>query len=278
MNEYRVQAGDQFSLISFSSDAARIFARLNVTSDSGQDHPFETLQTPNTDRTAASTLLQGFVPEDGFVTRAFVSHLSGTSGVKRGQNYAFLQILDRAGRTVGKLCSGYLYEGNNIHLGMFESNLEGKGFLSWVQEADDIAGNASDTTALAIANARRTVRGIIVKYHSSSDSATRTLTITLRDMATAAGPTGWSIASDTWISPTLTLIANEEGLIHVGEHGFVSTNDAGTLAYADNSSAPNPFPLEVQDADTVDLIIAAGAGEAADDFDVWVQYEEWIEP
>lgn len=151
------------------------------------------------------------------------------------------------------------------------------GRLYWNQEADDAAGNATTTVNLGATNARRIVRAVLVKIHSSGDVATRTWTITLRDLATAAGPTNWSIASDTWVSPTLTLTANEEGLIHIGEHGFVSTNDAGTLAYADNSSAPNPFPMWIAEGETADLIIVAGAGEAADDYDVWVQYEEWIE-
>lgn len=151
------------------------------------------------------------------------------------------------------------------------------GRLYWNQEADDVAGNVTTTVNLAAADRRRFVRAIIVKYHRDGNAATATLTITLRDLATAAGPTGWSIASDTWVSPTLTLTANEEGLIHVGEHGFVSTNDAGTLSYADNSSSPNPFPLWVNTGETVDLIIAAGSGVAGDDYDVWVQYEEWVE-
>lgn len=101
--------------------------------------------------------------------------------------------------------------------------------------------------------------------------------MTLRDVSTATGPTNWSIDSDTWVSPTLTLTVNEEGLMHIDDHGFVSVNDAGTITYSNTSTAPNPFPMLIEEEDAVDLIVAVGSGHANDDYDVWVKYEEWIE-
>lgn len=201
-------------------------------------------------------------------------YTSAPGSTKRGQTYAQAQV-GLHGKFI-TLAKGYVHETHGLFPGQWEDSVSGRGYLHWVQEADDVAGNVADTTTLAITNLRRIVRAIIVKYHQTGGSAI-TLTITLRDMATAAGPTNWSIASDTWVSPTLTLGANEEGLIHVDQHGFVATNDAGTLAYADNTTAPNPFPLDVQDGDTVDIIVAAGSGASGDDYDVWVQYEDWVE-
>lgn len=201
------------------------------------------------------------------------------TSVKRGQLHIGVRMgIQGSDSRISSLASGYVSDEVKLGLGHFESPLSEKGHLHWVQEADDAAGTATTTVNLAQINTHRIVRAVIVKYHSSNDVATRAITITLRDIATAAGPTNWSIASDTWISPTLTLTADEEGLFHIGEHGFVSTNDAGTLAYADNASAPNPFPLELEEGETADLIIVSASANAADDYDVWVQYEDWIEP
>ncbi len=203
--------------------------------------------------------------------------VAGDLAGKRGQVFADAYIAEGSTGTARVwLAQGYLTTTKLLTLGFFEDSLSGKGYLDWVQEANDAAGNVVTTVGLAAANARRIVHAIIVKYHQVGGAAA-TITITLRDLADSGGPTNWSIESDTWVSPDLVLAANEEGLMHVGEHGFLSTNDAGVLAYADNTTAPNPFPLLVEENDPVDLIIAASGGASGDDYDVWVQYEEWIE-
>ncbi len=275
MNEWRVKDGDQFAITTAATVTNECFARVIVTDDNGQDQKFETQHTPTSDRILASTIMSGFVRGDGYVTRCTGG--VGSAGVKRGELFAELVILDRTTRNVGIMAAGYIGDERNLNLGVIRETTEGRGLLHWVQEGNDVAGNVTTTVNLAATNARRMIRGIVIKYHQVG-GADATITLTLRDMATAVGPTNWTIASDTWVSPSLVLAANQEGLIHVGEHGFLSTNDAGTIAYADNTSAPNPFPLEVQDADTVDLLIAASGGASGDDYDVWVQYEEWIEP
>ena len=152
-----------------------------------------------------------------------------------------------------------------------------QGRLYWAQEANDVAGNVTTTIPLGATNVRRIARQILLKYHCSSDADDRTPVITLRDVADTSGPTGFSIDADVWDTPALTLSANQEGIIFVSEHGFVSLNDNGTITYADNTTAPNPFPLRVGPGETADLIVAVGNGNANDDYDVFVQYEEWIE-
>lgn len=232
--------------------------------------------TTNADGATEVTDTSSSVARPGKVVGVFVFKPGDPTVVRRGRVYVTVDMGRVEARTQN-LATGYYYDTNRIALGRYEGTLEGKGYLHWVQEADDAAGTATTTVNLAQTNTHRMVRAVILKYHSSNDVATRAITITLRDLATAVGPTNWSIASDTWISPTLTLTADEEGLIHIGEHGFVSTNDAGTLAYADNASNPNPFPLELEDGETADLIIVSASANAADDYDVWVQYEDWIE-
>ncbi len=228
---------------------------------------------PSGDRSNETFFAPRNFPKPGEIEWA-TFELPDSPVTRRGQIYAMAQIV--IGKTHPAFMTGYVTTPNHLGLGQFEDSLKGKGYLDWVQEENDKAGNTTSTTVLAATNARRIVRGIVVKYHSDANSATRTLTTTLRKIADGGGPTGWSIASDSWISPTISLIANQEGLLRIGEHGFVSMNDNGTLTYADNTSAPNPFPLEVEQGDPVELVVVAGSGLAGDDYDVWVLYEEWI--
>lgn len=276
MTMYEFDTDFQFNFRTLASVALNLRCNILVKFENGRFGNIGLDVTTNADSTTAVSDTSGTIGKQGKVVGLFVHEPAGGTVVRRGQVMVHVDMGITTARTT-TLASGYYNNENRIALDRFENPLSGKGHLHWVQEEDDVAGNVTATVNLAQTNTHRIVRAVIVKYHASNDAASRTLTITLRDLATAAGPTGWSIASDTYVSPTLTLTADEEGLFHIGEHGFVSVNDAGTLTYADNASNPNPFPLELEDGETADLIIVAGAGEAADDYDVWVQYEDWIE-
>lgn len=271
--EPRVHAGDLLQLYTASTYAAVIGARASILYDSGADDVLTVPERTLTDTSigAETSRSTSVARADGRLVDAAI--LARTAG-KRGQTYARLDLI-RGGGIHAFLISGYIHDSVAMPLGKHEQPVSGKGWLSWVQEGNDVAGNVATTVNLAKTNARRMVRGVIIKYHQTGGGAI-TLNVTLRDLADSGGPTNWSIDSDTWVSPDLTLGANEEGLIHVGEHGFVSTNDAGTIAYADNTSAPNPFPLEVNEDDPVDLLVSGG-GAAGDDYDVWIHYEEWVD-
>ncbi len=281
MNGLRFREHDRVKFNTHSFNASEIVARVIMTLDNGKDISLETRHVPNTDGTSASTFLSGGarVPKAGYVTNAFIGHSLTASGVRRGQTFARLRTLDRDDLLSGKVCSGQIYEGKSLGLGEFEDLLDGKGFLHWVQEANDVSGNVDTTINLALANARRMLRGIVIKYHCSGDSASRTIIATLRDVADTTGPTGFSIDADSWDTPTITLIANQEGVLYVSGNGmFVSRNTNGSIAVTDNSTAPNPLPLAVEQTDTADLIIAVGSGQAADDYDVFLLWEDWLEP
>ncbi len=273
----RIEAGDTIRLISRSSLAVvGLEAQVTVMLDDGNVIRVDTpITTTNATRARQDLDSPVWMTQGGWVVGANV--IAQSNFGKRGQTYEELQIMNVTNRFLRQgLCKGYLYGAHSLTMGEFEEPLSGMGHLRWVQEANDAAGNVVTTVNLAATDARRIVRAVIVKYHQTGGAAA-TITITLRDLADSGGPTNWSIDSDTWVSPDLVLGANQEGLIHVGEHGFLSTNDAGVLAYADNTTAPNPFPLAVDVGDPVDLLIAAAAGASGDDYDVWVQYEEWIE-
>ncbi len=251
---------------------------VNITDVNGRRYTLQfELEDADGDRSITSlNSTVGDVSGDGVITSATARIVRGTVPSQPGEFWSEMD-LRRGNKVIANIAFGYQYGGHPVAYpnAPLLGPLDGKGRLYWAQEAGDVAGNVVDTTPLALANTRRIVRGVIIKYHQVGGAAA-TITATLRDMATAVGPTNWSIESDTWVSPSLVLGANEEGLMHIGEHGFLSTNDAGVLAYADNTSAPNPFPLEVNADDTVDLLVAASGGASGDDYDVWVQYEEWI--
>lgn len=244
----------------------------------GEPYTLEILVTDaDGDRTISSVNDDtGNISSDGVITSATARVFSGTAPSQPGELWSELD-LRRNSLTIANMAFGYQYGGHPVSYpnAPLDGPLDGPGRWIWVQEADDIAGNVIDITNLAATNTRRIVRAILIKYHQVG-GATATITATIRDLVTAVGPTNWSIESDTWTSPGLALGANEEGLMHIGENGFLSTNDAGTLAYADITTAPNPLPLVLGPADTVDLLVAAASGAAGDDYDVWVLYEEWI--
>ncbi len=270
---YRVRAGDNLRLVIAASAVTQVEGWALGLYDNGEDFqmplPAFTTGTTRVNETSDSSIF----PRDGWITDVILRPL--TAPTKRGTCYANLQIR-RHNIGIYNLGQDYIFSNNGIVLGEFHGPLEGRGNLDWIQEANDAAGNVVTPVSLARTNSRRMIRAIMVKYHQVG-GADATITITLRDLADSGGPTNWSIESDTWVSPSLVLGANQEGLIHVGEHGFVSTNDAGVITYADNTTAPNPFPFMVEEGETADLIIAASGGASGDDYDVWVQYEEWIE-
>ncbi len=279
MNNYRIEENDQIRLSMFSAVAADVRAQARVLYDDGTtDTLFIGLNT-----TGASRVQQNFdsgasyrARKDGFVVSAIANFEATGATPKRGQTYGVFTILNPNQRLImGRLARGYFYPGAGLSLGQDEEMLSGKGHLRWVQEANDVAGNLDTAIVLAAAGARRKVHAILVKYHSSGDVATRTLLIHLRDIADTSGPTGFSINADGWRTPQISLTQNEEGLVFVKE-GTLVTNDNGSVT-RDDSAQGNPFPFWVTEDDTTDLIVDIGSGEAADDYDAWVQYEDWIE-
>ncbi len=278
LNDYRILEGDQLRLQVMSSLATSVQAQARILYDDGNK---DMLLVPST-TTGASRAVQNFdsgssrrARSDGFVVSAFANHAAAPDP-KRGQTYANLYTLNPdATLLMSTLARGYLYLGGGISLGQDDEALSGRGHLRWVQEANDVAGNLDTAIVLAAAGARRKVHAILVKYHSSGDVATRTLLIHLRDIADTSGPTGFSINADGWRTPQISMTQNEEGLVFVKE-GTLVTNDNGSVT-RDDSAQGNPFPFWVTEDDTTDLVVDIGSGESADDYDAWVQYEEWIE-
>ncbi len=200
--------------------------------------------------------------------------IDGATALKRGQFYAELEY--QTGNRFSEVCRGYQYNG---FAPSFRDRIEsgpggGEGHRAWSQVANDVAGNVDTTIALAATGAIRRVDAILVKYHASSDVATRGMLIQLRDIADTSGPTGFSINADGWRTPSISMTQNEEGLIYVKEGNLV-TNDNGSVT-RDDSAQGNPFPFWVMEGDTTKLLVDISSGEAADDYDTWVLMEEWL--
>lgn len=270
----RVRAGDSFRLGLASSVAGLINARVQLVYDDGTDDEISIPDvTALTDRTVLTADSQSSAKKPGTIVGAYVT--VGNVAVKRGQTYAALSIKQRY-----PLCRGYVYDGFTLPLGEHieagPAGGSGNFFLQTLASA--VAGNVSTTTTLAAANALRRYHSLAIYYNASGDAASRTLTGTLR-RPYGALPTGFATAanSDVWISPTLTLTANEEGTIYVGQGSmYYSGNDTGTITIANNASQPHPLPIWVHEDDPASLIIAIGSGNANDLYSAYALVEEWI--
>ncbi len=155
------------------------------------------------------------------------------------------------------------------------------GYLHWRIIADDIAP-VDIQTALAIANSRRIIYGFVWYYHASADVAARTMKATLRNLGLAM-PTGFTegFNSTIWGTATVTLTADEEGLIYVmapnARDGFSMSADDGTAASANSASAPQPFPLLISQEDLAEIFWNVGSAHANDRHSIYILEEEWIE-
>lgn len=277
------QRGDQIALVSWSSIASRLNLYANVRRESGavDSYSLGRGHTPNTDRTNATTL-GGPLGAPGEIEGLIIRPAdSGVTFPKRGQCFLLVQLF-RAGNVIQNLATGYWDEVHSPSLNEFveAGPAGGEGHLVWNQAGNDEAGNVATTINLGVANALRCYKQLFILYHSSADVATRVIGVLLRDLAVAGGPTGFSIARDFWLEDTINLTQNEEGIwwMKEGGSGIITYNDNGTRTQADHTTDSSIFPFWAMEDETGDIIVTVTDGNAADDYDVWIQYEEWIKP
>ncbi len=217
---------------------------------------------------------------DAEIVSAVCANVTQPAENKRGRFY----IEAGFGRSIEEMSpfmAGYVYAGHAVSLGEFVEAGPGggEGFQTNIVLAEDVAGNVNTNAGLAVTNALRLVRGLGLLYNVSSDVDARTVQLLVR-RPLGALPTGFTnvAAQIIWASPTVTLTANEDGMIYAGE-GFanVVTNDNGTLAVADNTTAPSPFPFWVTEFETgAQIRTNIGTGNANDRYSVFAIVEEWI--
>lgn len=281
---FRVLEGDRFRLSSNSSTGDDIRADINVTYDDGTDAAFPIIQTTSTDRTEATTHSAGRATSKGFVTMAFSGFTGVGTTTRRGQLYARIFMVDRNDVLRQALARGYLYQAGDISLGQFVEPSSGRGFSRNRALADDVTPVDIEHT-LGITNALRRIDGFIWYYHCSSDSANRTLRVSMRDMGDGL-PTGMTSGANTtaqlWPSAgALTLTANQEGLIYVnaaeGKIGFAVSVDNGAATHEDPTTEPDPFPYWAQENDVGEIFFDVTLAEAADRHSIYIIEEEWIQ-
>lgn len=276
---FRVLRDETLEVTSVASTSSRALASVVVDFDDGKHTTYDFDHTPNTDRTSKAEKMAGPFKKNGFVTRGSV--VPFVSGLRRGQAFYQIDTL-RAGRVVNQLCKGYIYERNPVNLGVYEPPGPGggEGHLQWRAVASDIAP-VDITEVLAATNAFRRIYGFAWYYHSSGDTATRTLRVNVRAPGTGL-PTNFSIAELVAVpnAAVVSLTANEEGIIYAYNRGrgdgFASRNDAGVLTQEDARIVPQVFPIDVVEDDLIELFFDVVDGHANDRHSVFILQEEWL--
>ncbi len=217
---------------------------------------------------------------DPFRKDGWIEHISySTDIVKRGESYVRLSI--RGKRTSYSIAAGYI-DVRHLPLGMFEPAIGGRGLRYWNPVAVDVTP-IDVTMVLAATNAFRIIHGFVWYYHTASEVADRTMQAFLRDIGPAL-PTGMTSGSKTtsWVSGTITLSQDEEGLIHShaesGRDGRTVKADDAIRSIDSTSSAPSPWLLGVAETDDATLSFDVSSAHADDRHSIYVDIEEWISP
>ena len=268
--------GDKIRITGAGNTAAALQISVRGRYDDGGKLNVLSQHAATTDRTESSTDITADVfLKPGLVTSAVVT---GPAGIKRGQVYMRLNVVDGTDRVRGELAAGYVYEGHSLPLG---EHIEpgpggGEGILTIEALASDVAPVAITFTAAAT-NAFRKLLGWAWYYNASADAATRVLNTEVR-RPLGALPTGFATAGASDVfevgGPTLTL--SEEGTQYVkleGTTSFVSLDDNATIALG-STAVPGPFLIG--EGDPMTIIFTPSAANANDRHSLYVLYEEWL--
>ncbi len=272
------RVGDTIVVRNYASVTDETFIHGRVRYIDGSQDDFEIDVThPTGNRAGVSSEMADPFKQDGWV-----EHLASRSAEnERGLQYLFIYVKDRALQF--PLFSGYI-GARRIALGVHEDSLDGRGRVSWLPVADDIAP-ANIVENLAVARAFRKIYGFVWYYHASGDTADRTLRASIRDVGDGL-PTGMTSGAKTthrfWPNAgVLTLSANQEGYIYVNAvegEDFAVSADEGSLTIENRSSVSTPFPIWVQGNDIGKMAFTVTAEEAADRHSIYILVEEWIHP
>ncbi len=275
----RVRQGDNLIVSVASAVPTLVDARADILGDDGIMYR---LGVPGTrlvgDRLTTSILSSEKSPREGVIVRAYVG-FPGAPTPNQGQTYANLQL--NSGGLVAELCRGYLGPLHALSLGYFgEPGPSLEGHRAWRTVADDITP-VDVVDVLARTNAFKRVYGFAWYYHAGGDAGDRTLRVSVRAPGLSL-PTGFSISEGIGFthSSVVTLSVNEEGIVYcMGGRkgpGFSSRNDNGAIVSEATSTVPNPFPLDVEESDLVEIFFDVTDPFAADRHSIFVLEEEWV--
>ncbi len=275
-----VEAGDYLFLKYAASVAPSVMAGfIEVEDRRGHVQPYEVeVKSFTIDRTIQDNEdVAVEVQQDGKIVGGGIRR--NADKLNRGQCYAILSVQRRLGADL-LVSKGYVYSTNPIGLGEFEGAATGMGNLFRNTIVDDVTP-VDVTKALALTNTRRLIHGFIWYYHCSSDSASRTMNVALRNLG-GDQPTGMTSGTKTaiWNSGQVPLIADEEGVIYAssqgGRDGMVVRNDDGIVTTLSTATAPGPWPLSLMEGDNAELFFDVGSAHVNDRHSIYLIVEEWF--
>lgn len=288
---YRVHRGE-YAGINYSASVAPTFMRadIGVLYDDGRE---ETFIVYTDSFTADRTILSAYPGRNVGASPGKVFRLDGhvvsaqvvQSGVdKRGRLYPRLVVAGVGDFEKHTLCEGYLYTHHSLSLGQ---SVEpgpggGDGYLHLLTLANDVAGTATTTVAMAATNALRKWYGVALYYNRTADVENVIPNIDVVSQPWGALPTGFAATVPlVYRLAGPSLQTGEEGVMFVynsgGGPGFAATQDNGGVpVYLDTSTNPQPFPLWVHEDDPIDVRLIITNGHADDRYSAYALVEEWL--
>jgi len=268
---YRILQGQALHLHYIANDNPTVRAWARVVYDNGEPGLLFIADEAVSSEVAALELTPSDIARmDGWVTDALVE-VPLDADVKRGQIYCKL-TLEPFGPV---LCSDYVFSRfGQVALGTYiQAGPGGGGGNLELVTVKAEAVPAITTYTLAASNTIRNIHGFTWYYLSSADAASRTLNVVLRNPS-GVQPTGMP-AIDTWAAATLTLTISQAGgsWAHDKRSG---TNDNGTIAIQNVTTAPTPFPLLVEAGYLGTLVFTPGSFHANDLDTIHLLQEEWV--
>jgi len=266
---FRVVTGQCLRLRKTSNRLGVIRAYARILYDDGGSSLLTLPSVTFTANTVEVFASEDVVLRDGWCVYASVEMV--TTGVYRGDVYVQLSFSPSG----AILLQDYSYEAYWPTLGVFREPGPGGGEGRLVITTVKAAGAPTASTVFALAgnNRIRKIHGYAWYYNVSSDVASRTLDVELRNPLGAV-PAGFTGAAAVWQAPQLTLTADEEGVAFGGllRDGF---NDADVLTISDRASAPVPFPYWSHENDSADLAFLVANSNANDRDVIYALVESW---
>lgn len=275
-HRFRLRRGDVITVTTISSVAAVLEADFSILYDHGMADSFHiprfttlATRTEETQRPSKVALRDGWIVS-GQVTAATV--------LGRGQTY--VQAHTRSGGGSGPIRStllgDYIFGLHAAPLGRFVDPGPAGGGGNFI-----IEGLAVDVTPVDVAfnmaatSATRKVYGYAWWYNCAAEVANRFLDVSVLSPL-GSGPTGFAIVATIWEAAQLgALTTGQEGIEYANEK-FISFNANGTVTYADNTTAPTPFPVWARFGDPMDILFDVTDAHADDRHSIYILYEEWL--
>lgn len=199
--------------------------------------------------------------------------------LERGQTYCAVDFVPPSGgSTIINLARGYVTTFGRLTMGDKDDPFSGHGDTRPESIGTDIAGNVDTAHNLDLTNAIRRIDGFIFYYHADGNASSRESVMRLRDLGSGV-PTGFDAGNDRQVMALAgpSLIADEDGIFYMNQFGYHATVDQATVTIANNASAPNPFPLWVNNAETsANLTFDISAGLAGDTYGGYIFGEVWF--